>query len=163
MKTLLLMRHAKSSWKDPGIADHERPLNDRGQRDAPRMGRLLDEKGLVPDLILSSTAVRARRTAEIVAENCGYDGELALNADIYDSGVETLVGVISKIADKAARPLLVGHNPGLEELLFALTRAEEHLSTAAIARIALPIDTWRELRLPINGTLESVWRPKELS
>ncbi len=76
MKTLLVLRHAKSSWKDSGLADHDRPLNKRGKHDAPRMGTLLAKEDLVPDLIISSSAKRAKSTAEAVAMNCGYDGEI---------------------------------------------------------------------------------------
>jgi len=76
MKTLLILRHAKSSWKNPGLADHNRPLNKRGKRDAPRVGRLLRDKNLTPDLILSSTAKRALDTAEAAAESSGYEGEI---------------------------------------------------------------------------------------
>ncbi len=74
MKTLLVQRHAKSSWKDPGLDDHDRPLNKRGKKDGPRMGRLVREEDLIPDLILSSTAVRAKNTAKEVAEISGYSG-----------------------------------------------------------------------------------------
>ena len=79
MKTLLLLRHAKSSWSDPTLPDHDRPLNKRGIHDAPRMGKLLRHEHLMPDLILSSTAVRAKKTAELVAKACKYKGEIALN------------------------------------------------------------------------------------
>ena len=74
MKTLLILRHAKSSWKFPDLSDHDRPLNRRGKQDAPRMGRLLKEKGLVPDLVISSTATRAKDTATAVAKHSGYKG-----------------------------------------------------------------------------------------
>ena len=76
MKTLLVLRHAKSSWNDSALKDHERPLNDRGKRDAPRMGQLLNDHKLTPDLIISSTAKRARKTAKKVADSCGYQGEV---------------------------------------------------------------------------------------
>ena len=80
MKKIYILRHAKSSWKDEGLPDHDRPLNKRGKRDAPRMGRLLAEEGLVPDLIVSSTAKRAHKTTTEVADACGYKGEIALNS-----------------------------------------------------------------------------------
>ncbi|MFG0335704.1 MAG: SixA phosphatase family protein, partial [Maioricimonas sp. JB049] len=83
MKTLLLMRHAKSSWADPSKADHDRPLNARGKRDAPRMGQWLLEQNLVPDRIVSSTARRARKTASRVASGCGYTAEIVHERALY--------------------------------------------------------------------------------
>ena len=83
MKTLLLLRHAKSSWKHPELADHDRPLNKRGKRDAPSIGQLVSDKGLVPDLIMSSTAKRARKTARAVAKASGYKGKIELTPTFY--------------------------------------------------------------------------------
>src|SRR5215475_4778950 len=83
VKILLILRHAKSSWKDPQLSDHDRPLNKRGKRDAPLMGNLLKDEDLKPDLIISSTAVRAKKTAELVAKNCKYKGEIVLNNSLY--------------------------------------------------------------------------------
>src|SRR4029450_11617432 len=83
MKTLLVLRHAKSSWNDPALDDHERPLNKRGRRDAPRMGELVREYGLIPDIVISSDAVRARLTAEAVAEAARYTGEIMLDQHLY--------------------------------------------------------------------------------
>ena len=88
MKTLLILRHAKSDWETPDVADHDRPLNGRGKRDAPRMGRLLRDENLVPDLIISSTAKRARKTAKLVAEASGYEGEIRLAETLYLAGPE---------------------------------------------------------------------------
>jgi phosphohistidine phosphatase len=79
MKSVLILRHAKSSWKHPELADHDRPLNRRGKRDTPLMGRLLKKEDLVPEIIISSTATRARSTAEAVAKSSGYKGEIILN------------------------------------------------------------------------------------
>ncbi len=86
MKSVLLHRHAKSSWKHPDLNDQDRPLNKRGKRDAPIMGRLLKRKDLVPDIIISSTAIRARSTAEAVAKASGYKGEIILNKSLYAVG-----------------------------------------------------------------------------
>jgi phosphohistidine phosphatase len=83
MKTLLIMRHAKSSWKDPDLPDHDRPLNKRGKHDAPSMGKLLKDEDLIPDLIISSTAARAKKTAELVAKACKYKGEISLNQSLW--------------------------------------------------------------------------------
>lgn len=162
MKTLLILRHAKSSWEDASLPDHDRPLSKRGKRDAPRMGRLLKEEGLRPDLILSSTAKRARRTAEAVAEECGYEDEVRLNRDLYAAGPEEILHVLKGLAEDPERVMVVGHNPGLEELVSGLTGEEERMPTAALAQVRLVIEAWNELDEDTHGALVNVWRPREL-
>ncbi len=162
MKTLLIMRHAKSSWKEPQIEDHERPLNKRGKQNAPRMGRLLREMELVPDLVLSSSAKRARDTAQAVADQCRYKGTLKLDRELYAAPAETYLQALRNLEDDYKRVLLVGHNPGLEELLFHLTGEQARLPTAAVAQVKLPIKKWQELTDEVRGQLVQVWRPKEL-
>jgi phosphohistidine phosphatase len=163
MKTLLLMRHAKSSWKEPELADHERPLNKRGKLNAPRMGRLLREQELTPDLIVSSTARRARQTADAVADLSGYQGELRLEDELYAAPAETCLEVLQALPDDAPDcVMLVGHNPGLEELLELLTGDMPALPTGAIAQVALPIERWRDLTADVEGRLLNLWSPKEL-
>jgi phosphohistidine phosphatase len=162
MKTLLLMRHAKSSWKQVGLADHERPLNKRGKGDAPRMGNLLWEKDLVPELILCSAALRARRTAEIVAEASGYDGDISYLDYLYGGEPSDFLHALHSYADEEAIVLVVGHNPDLRDLLETLTDEWERLPTAAIAHLSLPIDRWGDLRDDTVAELVQVWRPREL-
>ncbi|MCP3905940.1 MAG: histidine phosphatase family protein [Planctomycetes bacterium] len=162
MKTLLILRHAKSSWKDPSLDDHERPLNKRGKRDAPRMGRLLEDQDLVPDLVLCSTARRARATAGLLLEACGYDGELVHDAHLYHADPMTVVTSLREVPDGADRVLLIGHNPGHESLLVALTGHWEIMPTAALAHVELPIERWSDLDDETDGQLVDVWRPKEL-
>jgi len=89
MKTILILRHAKSSWKHSELSDHDRPLNKRGEREAPRVGQLLRDEGLLPEVILSSTARRARDTAQIAAEKCGYESEIRFIPDLYMGGIAT--------------------------------------------------------------------------
>lgn len=166
MKTLLLLRHAKSSWKNPHLVDHDRPLNKRGRRDAPRMGRLLAEENLLPDLVLSSTAIRARTTAEMVAEAAGYDGEIRLSSELYHASPESMLAALASLEEPLGRVLLVGHNPGVEHLLWVLTERDERCPTAALARISLDVDRWRDLNQSVSqaraARLERIWRPKEL-
>ncbi len=162
MKTLLLLRHAKSDRKY-AVGDHDRPLNDRGRRDAPAMGRLLAEQGLVPDLILSSTAIRARDTAAEVARSCGYEALVAHNAALYLAAPSVYISALRQLSEQVSRILVVGHNPGLEELVTLLTGREETLPTAALAHIELPIDAWQELSLEAHGALRNLWRPKEMA
>jgi len=129
MKLVLLLRNAKSSWKHPDLGDHDRPLNKRGKGDAPLMGRLLKREDLVPDIIISSTSLRARATAEAVAKASSFDGEIVLNKSLYAAGPEAYLGVIHALSDEYVRVLIVGHNPGWEELVELLTGEIHLLST----------------------------------
>lgn len=162
MKTLLLLRHAKSSWKYPDLADHDRPLNKRGKQAAPRMGQLLKDEELLPDLILSSTAARAQTTARKVASASGYAGDIRVTRELYEAGPEAYLALLQEVADDHARVLMVGHNPDLEALLEQLTDEAEALPTAALALVELPIQHWREVNDATEGKLVRVWRPKEL-
>jgi phosphohistidine phosphatase len=162
MKTLLVLRHAKSSWNDPALDDHERPLNTRGRRDAPRMGELVREYGLIPDVVLASDAVRARLTAEAVAEAARYAGKILLDPHLYLASPADILSILATVRENAETVMIVGHNPGLEKLVEQLTGEREDLPTAALAQISLPIDHWRDVRLSTRGTLVGLWRPKEL-
>ena len=162
MKTLLVLRHAKSSWNDISCDDHDRPLNARGQRDAPRMGRLLQVEQLVPDLVLSSTARRARETVELVVDACPNAGQVIYVDDLYLAEPQTWIDALGRIDADRVRVLIVGHNPGLELLVGMLTGDEETMPTAALAYIELPIETWSELSVHSIGKLRDVWRPREL-
>jgi phosphohistidine phosphatase len=161
MKTLLILRHAKSEWDEPGVADHDRTLSGRGKRDAPRMGQRLRAEQLAPDLIVSSSAKRARKTAKLVAEACGYEGEIQLEPDLYMAGPEAYLEVLQEAPDSCETVMVVGHNPGLEELLETLTGEAEALPTAAVAQVTLPIESWRELSEDIEGKLANLWLARE--
>lgn len=162
MKILMLMRHAKSSWKDDSLADHDRPLNKRGQRTAPKMGRLLREHDLIPDLILSSTAERANATAQLVAEAVEYQGTVQRNDDLYHAGVTALLCAIGRIEDRFARPLVIGHNPALADLLEQLTGEFQPFPTAAVACLELDVARWRNIDRAARIRLIKFWRPREL-
>jgi phosphohistidine phosphatase len=162
MKTLLLLRHAKSSWKHPEMADHDRPLNKRGKQAAPLMGELLQNEDLIPDFILCSSAVRAHRTALLVAKACGYKGEIKLTRELYLAEPEDYVEVLRQVDEKHARVLVVGHNPGLESLIEALTGEAIAMPTASLAYLELSLQRWRDLDMDTECKLVNVWRPKEL-
>ena len=163
MKTLLLLRHAKSSWKDESLTDHDRPLNKRGKKSAPLMGHLLREKNLVPDLVVSSTAVRARSTAEAAAEACGYPGEITLTDELYlATAGEILRYAQERTEETLGRIMLIGHNPGMEDLVNMLSGQREPFPTAALAAFELKIDSWRKLELGVEAKLKNLWRPREL-
>ena len=162
MKTLLILRHAKSSWKHPELADHDRPLNKRGKRDARRMGELLKQEDLVPGLILSSSARRALKTAEAVAQSSGYENEIHVVTTFYHAGLESFYKAIARSPDQFTQIMIIGHNPGLEVFFEDVTGYWERLPTAALAQIKLPINRWVEFDDHIEGTLKNLWLPREL-
>ncbi len=163
MKTLLLMRHAKSSWKHPEIKDHDRALNKRGKKDAPRMSQLLADNELVPQRILTSTAERSRQTVEAVIEATGFSGEVSYLESLYMAEPEIYLELLSLMPDDLERILVIGHNPGLEGLLQILSGRVESLPTAAIAYLSLPIHSWKEIRSHEDpGELIALWTPRDL-
>lgn len=141
--------------------DHDRPLNDRGKRDAPHVGNVLHQRSLVPEIIIASTAKRARKTAKLVAANCGFSHELLLTRNLYLAGPQAYVEQLRGVADNVGRAMVVGHNPGLEQLVHALTGQTETLPTAALAVVQLPIESWSDLTGGQQGVLEDLWRPKD--
>lgn len=146
MKTLVLVRHAKSAWADPTLADHDRPLNDRGRRDAPEMGRRLRERGTSPDTILSSTAVRARTTAEALATALAVDpAAVVLDERLYGSSPETILDIVAELDEEFSTALVVAHDPGLSDLAFRLSAEIEHMPTCAVAEFRFPARSWAEL------------------
>src|SRR5438105_1693931 len=161
MKTLLLLRHAKSSWKDDSVKDFDRPLNQRGLKAATQVGKLLRKRKPKPDLVLSSPAERARQTAQLMLESSRINVELRYDERIYEAGAARLLEIVSQIEDGADSVMLVGHNPGMEELLKALTREERHLSTAMLACVELNVEKWNTAKAG-TGRLEWLTKPKEL-
>jgi phosphohistidine phosphatase len=162
MKTLYLMRHAKSSWKDNHLMDHERPLKKRGRKDAAAMGGLLSGKKRFPAIIYSSTAERARETAGIVAEKSGYIGEVLYDQRLYLAEPDTLVAFLHQVPDEIGCILIVGHNPGLEALTQVLSGKIVALPTATVAHLELPIEKWSAISLATRGELAHLWVPKEV-
>jgi phosphohistidine phosphatase len=162
MKTLLILRHAKASWKDDSLPDRERPLNKRGREEAPKMGALLREHDLVPDLVLSSPAQRARSTAELAIEASGYEGEAEFKEELYSFEAEPYLKALAGLADSTRCAMIVGHNPAMEELVERLTGEHLPMPTAALAQIELPIEHWKSLATRQGGRLVNLWRPKEV-
>ena len=162
MKSVLVLRHAKSSWKHPDLTDHERPLNKRGKRDAPRMGRLLKKENLVPDIIISSTAMRARATAQAVAKASGYKGDITFDRSLYASGPQAYIDSMHDLSNDYVRVLIIGHNPGLEELVEMLTGEIHLMPTCSLAHVQLNVDKWRERDYKIRGQVAEIWRPRDL-
>lgn len=149
MKRLGLLRHAKSSWDNPGLSDFERPLNKRGQRDAPRMGTLLSERKVNPQRIISSTAVRARTTAELAAREMDFDvAAIQLSDDLYHAGAGTMLDVLAELGGDKECVILVGHNPGITSLAnhIAADARIDNLPTAGFFFVEADIDDWRDLQ-----------------
>ena len=158
MKTLLLMRHAKSDWDADYGSDHDRPLNERGLRSARLMGRVLTEEDLVPDLIISSTAVRAKKTVELAIEAGGWSSEIRLDRSLYDEGPRGVLTVGASAPDVDGL-MLVGHQPTWSMLVSALTGERAEMKTAAVAVIELDIESWADLP-GASGTLTRVLEPR---
>jgi phosphohistidine phosphatase len=163
MKSVLVLRHAKSSWKYPDKTDHERPLNKRGKRDAPLMGRLLKKERLVPDVIISSTAMRARATAEAIAKASGYKGDITFNRSLYASGPQAYIDVLHDLSDEYVRVLIIGHNPGLQELVEMLTGEIHLMPTCSLAHVKFRVDKWSDIDNKIKGKVAGIWRPRDLT
>jgi phosphohistidine phosphatase len=161
MKTLLLLRHAKSSWKDSNVKDFDRPLNQRGLKAAPAVGRLMRKRKLEPNLVLSSPAERARQTVQLVLESARLKTELRYDERIYEATGASLFEIVAQIDDDANIAMLVGHNPGLEELLATLTGEAGTLPTAALACIELEIEKWGKVKAAA-GRLKWLVKSKEL-
>ena len=146
MKTLFLIRHAKSSWSDPGLPDQERPLSDRGKRDAPKMGKRLAKRNVRPDLILSSPAVRALTTAEIIAKKLDYKlKDIVVDDRLYAGAVHDLLDVIHKLRNKLERVMLFGHNPEFTELAHRLASQVELMPTCAVAEFKFDAKSWSDI------------------
>jgi phosphohistidine phosphatase len=160
MKTLYLLRHAKSSWKEPSLQDFDRPLNGRGREAAPLVGRFIREKKIRVDLMLSSPAERARQTAALVKDSAGLKAELLFDERIYEADAGALLEVVAQAAESADALMLVGHNPGLEGLLTLLTGEERSMPTAALACVTLDVGKWVKARARA-GRLEWLVRPRE--
>jgi len=161
MKTLLLLRHAKSSKDDPALRDFDRPLNDRGKDDAKLIGRFLRESSIRPDLVISSPANRATKTTELVLKSAGLKINVAFDELIYEADVPRLLTVVSKIESATDVVMLVGHNPGFEDLVEVLAGRTTGLPTAALAQIDLTVEEWKKVRAGA-GKLKQLVTPKDL-
>jgi phosphohistidine phosphatase len=162
MKTLLLMRHAKSDQVDHRYTERQRPLTQRGERRAAEMGAGILERELSPEIILTSTALRAYRTAELAAHASSYRGEIYSFDNLYMAEADEIIDLLRGLSDEFERVMVVGHNPGLESLIPLLTGRVEGLPTAGIAYLSLPIEHWGDLKAKTKAELIELWRPKEL-
>ena len=170
MPSLLLLRHAKSDWSNPGLGDFDRPLNKRGRRAAPLIGRYLREADLIPDLVLCSAARRAQETWELVAAELKQDVPVKTLRSLYLAAPSRLMASLLRVPDAPQRVLLIGHNPGMEHLAALLTGGGdpaarslmlEKFPTAALALLRLDGAAWDTLA-PGGAVLERFVRPRDL-
>jgi len=161
MKTLLLLRHAKSDWGDSSLRDFDRPLADRGERDAPRIGKALRKSGVTPDIIIASPAARARATVQAAMKAAKVELKITFDESIYGASSAELMKIIRRLPDADECALLVGHNPGFEDLAGRLTGSHERMPTAALACIEFQIEHWDDVN---DGQGKLAWRltPKQL-
>jgi phosphohistidine phosphatase len=146
MKTLILVRHAKSSWGDAALPDSDRPLNDRGKRKARKMGKRLAKRDVTPDKVLSSPAKRALTTAQIIARKLDYKPKkLVVDDRLYAVGADDLLKVIHELGGKLKCVMLFGHNPELTELAHRLSSEITHLPTCAVAELGFNVKSWSEI------------------
>jgi phosphohistidine phosphatase len=170
MKRLAILRHAKSNWNDPNLEDFNRPLNDRGWKSARRIGRELEKRGMKFDLVIASPAARVRETIDGLKEKLRLNVEIRFEPRMYAATEEMLLNIVRDIRESSHAPLLVGHNPGLQQLIVALThgdghdlrrRVEQKFPTAALAVIELPAHRWTRVK-PATGEITDLILPKEL-
>jgi phosphohistidine phosphatase len=150
MKTLYVVRHAKSSWDEPGLSDFDRPLNDRGKRDAPRMGKRLKDRDVHPDLMLSSPAKRAMSTCKRIAEALGYATDrIKTDRALYHADEDEILSTVRDIKDKHNVVMIFGHNPGLTDFIHRMNRISsatiDDIPTCGVAAFHFNIDSWQEI------------------
>jgi len=161
MKHLLICRHAKSSWKDLSLDDFDRPLNKRGKRNAPQMGKMLASHKVAPDLIVSSPAKRAKKTAIILAKELHYPkNKIVYNRAIYNAFAEELIPCIHTLEDRFDRVIIVGHNTGFTTLANILGDLKiPNVPTCGIVSLDFKIDSWKDVRKK-EGKLDFFYYPK---
>ena len=147
MKTLLILRHAKAVPKDPNLSDHDRQLDELGKEDALRIGKMIKAKDIIPSFIISSTALRAKTTAELVAKACKYEAEIVLDRSLYGAKPKDYLAIIETISDKYGSDLIVGHNPTIEDTIQMLTNSSDVvvIPSCALAHLSLDIEKWSDL------------------
>lgn len=148
MKRITLLRHAKSSWDDPSLPDFDRPLNSRGRRNAPEMGRRLKLGGQVPDLIVSSPALRAITTARMAAHEMGFpEGNIIEEPALYHAHAGRILAIVNSLESYADHLVLVGHNPGFNDFANRLSETRvDNLPTAALFAVDFDVEDWSDIR-----------------
>ncbi|MCK5110576.1 MAG: histidine phosphatase family protein [Arcobacteraceae bacterium] len=159
MKTLYIIRHAKSSWKDLTLNDFDRPLNKRGKLNAPLMGDILKDKNIVPNMIISSPAKRAKTTAKIIADKINFSKSIIFDKNIYEASIHNLHRIITKVDDENNILFLFGHNPSLNMLVESFVDFDENIPTCGVVEIEFNCDKWMDISQK-NAKLISFDYPK---
>ena len=160
-RTLYLLRHAKSSWKDASLRDFDRPLKGRGRDAAKQIAKRLASEKPQPVLVVCSPAARTRETAEIVLKHSNLKVDVNFVQRIYEASLRDLLQVVSEIPDDKEAVIMIGHNPGFEELVAYLSGEHRRMPTCALAKIRLDVESWKGIKAG-DGTLVSFITPKEL-
>lgn len=164
MKTLFVIRHAKSSWNDPDLDDIDRPLNKRGKRNAPEMGKRLSAKGVKPDLLITSPAKRAATTAKKIAKALSYPkDQIVIDQTLYHGTNQEVINVIRNVSDEIGTLMIFGHNPGFTDLVNQLSGSSIYnIPTCGIAEIGFDIQSWNDIDKN-KGRLIDFDYPKKVS
>ena len=160
-RTLYLLRHAKSSWKDASLRDFDRPLKSRGRDAAKQIGKRLASEKPHPLVVICSPAARTHETAEIVLKHSDLKVDVVFDLRIYEASLRDLLQVVADIPDDKQAAMMIGHNPGFEELVAFLSGEHRHMPTCALAKITLEVASWKDVKAG-EGSLEWFITPKEL-
>ena len=161
-RTLYLLRHAKSSWKDASLRDFDRPLKGRGRDGAKQIGKRLASEKPHPEMVVCSPAARTRETADIVLKHAKLKVDVKFDEHIYEASLRDLLHVVADIPDDKQVAMMIGHNPGFEELVAYFSGEHRRMPTCALAKIRLDVESWKDMRAD-EGTLEWFITPKELT
>ena len=162
MRHLMILRHAKSSWADETMRDHERPLNQRGRHAAGAMGRFMADEHLLPDFIISSDSARTRETVALWSEGAGWDGDVDFRPELYHASAGTLLEAARSAPETSTRIMLVAHNPGIEEFVSRGTGRIIEMPTGTLASFDLECASWNQVDLDAMK-LAIHQRPRELA
>jgi len=161
IKILLLLRHAKSSWKNKELDDHDRPLNKRGIMEAIKMGEYLKKTNLIPDVIVTSSALRALDTTTLVCRHSDYKKLVEVNFTLHKGGIDSYIKAIAETPEDKDVLMLVGHNPVLEELVTMLTNSSINISTCTMVQINLYVTNWKNIvsQYIFRSEIVKIWKP----
>ena len=162
-KVLLILRHAKSSWKDKKVDDHDRPLNNRGRSEAIRMGEHLKKMNIFPDTIITSSALRAIETTKFLCRYSGYNNLVEVNFSLHQGGIEAYTKAIATVSNNKQKLMIIGHNPYLEYLAEGLINRKIRIPTCTLIQLKLSIENWKSIDSHYNfrSELVDLWRPKK--
>ncbi len=163
-KVLLILRHAKSSWKDKKVDDHDRPLNNRGRRGAIKMGEHLKKMSIFPDTIITSSALRAVETTKYLCKYSGFNNLVEVNFSLHRGGIDAYINALATVSNDKQKLLIVGHNPDLEELTGILINGKIRIPTCTLVQLKLSIENWKSIDPHCNfkSELVDIWRPKKI-